>query len=89
MYAGCIRDVVAEQDGYLYSPSDPDGLIEALRRAVAERHLVAEKGERARQRVLEWSWQAVAGRTLAVYEETLGRSASSVERRTPKHERTA
>lgn len=66
---GCMRDILSEDDAYLYSPTDPSGLLEALRRAVADRDCALERGARGRSRALEWTWQVVGCRTAAVYRE--------------------
>jgi glycosyltransferase involved in cell wall biosynthesis len=69
--AGCITDVVCADDGYLYLPSDPDGLLAALQRAIADRQNAGRKGARSRERALTWTWEVVGQQTAAVYRETL------------------
>jgi glycosyltransferase involved in cell wall biosynthesis len=64
---GCIPDTLDESCGFLYDPEDPEGLIEALRRALTQRERLVEMGRAARERAARVSWDEVAERTLALY----------------------
>jgi glycosyltransferase involved in cell wall biosynthesis len=58
--------------GILVSPKDPAGIADALVRLASDPALVAELGERARERVrTEFDWRALAGRYVDLYARVL------------------
>jgi len=66
---GTIRDVVGPHGGFLYDPSDPEGLEAALSRGLdADRSELREIGERNLERARGWSWESVARQTQQLYE---------------------
>ena len=56
-------------DGLLVAPSDAPALRQALENIVADRHLHQSLAERGSRRAGSFSWQQVARKTLAVYEQ--------------------
>ena len=69
---GCIRDIASPDDAYLYSPDDPDGLRNAMLRAIADRNNTEGKGRRGLERVLAWSWEHSARCTAEIYRGLAG-----------------
>ena len=59
------------ETGLVVPPKDPEGLAEALRRLGADAALRVRLGEQGRERVKEFSVDAVARGTLAVYRQVL------------------
>ncbi len=81
---GIVEVVVDGETGFLVEtgtcdeatlePIDPDGfarrLAEAINRLIVDAELRQRMGERGRERVIQhYSWQAIARRTLTLYEE--------------------
>lgn len=69
---GGLPDLLADGSGLLVPPEDPPKLAQALVEVLSDRELasrLAEAGSRTATR--EGSWDAVAARTLAAYEEHL------------------
>jgi glycosyltransferase involved in cell wall biosynthesis len=55
--------------GFVVPPNDPDALRERINHLVRNPEIVAQMGQRGRERVLErFTWDAVARRCLAAYE---------------------
>lgn len=68
---GCVAEALDEEGGVLYDPTDPAGLEDALRRALASD--LEAMGEHNRARLPEFAWDRVAADTLAAYEEAVAR----------------
>jgi len=67
---GGFPEVAATGAGRLVSPEDPDGLATALAELVADPAARERLAEAARKAAIgPYSWDAVADRTLALYEE--------------------
>lgn len=64
---GCVSESLDEKGGLLYDASDPQGLLEALVRAM-ETDLAA-MGRHNRSRLPEFDWDKVADATLRAYQE--------------------
>ena len=65
---GSIGEMLGERGGFLYDPSDPNGLAEALRQAGEADDLDVRGSENAaRARSDDNSWQLVAQRALVAY----------------------
>ena len=75
--AGALSEIVEDGvTGILVPPADSKALSEALRLLLADPDLCRRMGEAGRQRVIEnFTWRQTALRTVAVYEEVLGRPA--------------
>ncbi len=70
---GGLPEIVDETVGTLFPPEDPSALAEAVVRLAREGNL-REKGQRARERVIErWSNDRLVDRHLQVYERLLAR----------------
>ena len=65
---GCVPEWVVDGCGFVYDPADPNGLRQAML-AAQDANLTA-MGRAAYDRVLTYSWDVVAKRTLAAYLET-------------------
>jgi glycosyltransferase involved in cell wall biosynthesis len=69
---GCIPDVLDDRGAFLYDPSVPDGLRNAMQKAVHSRALLKQMGEWNRTRAAEWNWGRIAERTADIYDEVTG-----------------
>jgi glycosyltransferase involved in cell wall biosynthesis len=70
--AGGIPDKVTHETGRLVEPGDVDGLAAALRELSRDSGLREALGLRGRERALaDFSWPALARRTIALYEDLL------------------
>lgn len=59
-----------DDNGLLVEPRRPDQLAQAIQTLAADPSLCARMGARSRQRAVEeFSWQAIAGRTLHAYQQ--------------------
>lgn len=70
---GSIQEMVRPGvNGILVAPKDVGGLAEAIHQLLANRNEAVRMGERAHQLALtEFSWEAIAKKTTAVYESLL------------------
>jgi glycosyltransferase involved in cell wall biosynthesis len=68
---GCITEVLDERGAILYDADRPDGLREALSRAVVNRDRLKEMGAHNLARAAAWSRDRVAGQTAGVYRDAL------------------
>ena len=67
--------------GYLVPPRDPQALADAIVRLLRDRELRHELGANGKRKIdTEWSPDAVARQTLAVYERALSDAAASTRR---------
>ena len=75
--AGALPEVVAHgETGWLVPPGDAVALAEAIRRLMSDADLRARMGAAGRQRMVErFTWRETARKTVALYEEVLGRQA--------------
>jgi glycosyltransferase involved in cell wall biosynthesis len=72
-----FREVLAEGENALFvPPSDPDALAGALLRLSADTGLQARMGEKNREEIERYTWQARARRISAALEDGLTRSGS-------------
>jgi glycosyltransferase involved in cell wall biosynthesis len=70
---GGIPEVVVDgETGLLVEPGDVTALAQALGRLLADPALAARMGQAGRRRVeAHFSWDRIADRTLAVYQEAI------------------
>lgn len=68
---GCIAEALDERGAILYDSSDANGLSEALR--VAHSADLAAMGAHNRSRLVDFDWERIARRTMAVYALATGR----------------
>ena len=64
---GCIPGVLEKRSNFLYDPGQPDGLAEALGRALSSRHELARMGEANLDAARKLDWPTIAARTAAAY----------------------
>jgi glycosyltransferase involved in cell wall biosynthesis len=81
---GCIPETVGECDRLLYDPAAPDGLRDALDRALTMDLDAA--GNRARRRATQLDWEAIGQATAAVYQQSAGQSRPVAQTPTPFQE---
>lgn len=66
---GFLGEVLDRSGAFLYSPSDKDGLLSAMKCAVQHRTQLQRMGQYNRQVVEKWNWEQVATITLKVYQQ--------------------
>lgn len=64
---GCLIDVFAPEGVFHYEASDQEGLVDAIRRCVASRDSLEERGRANLNRAAAWTWESSARQTLEVY----------------------
>jgi len=64
---GCLPELIGSSGGYLYDPTEPEGLSTALREAIDNRDRLQAMGRRNREATEEFDWSRVAERTRDVY----------------------
>ena len=64
---GCVAALLDGDGGFLYEATDPEGLANALRRAIASRDELAAMGRHNARQIAPWDWQRVATMTRDVY----------------------
>ncbi|WP_122090648.1 glycosyltransferase family 4 protein [Halalkalicoccus subterraneus] len=70
---GCIPALVGEQGAFLYSPTDSDGLRDAMTAAYEAREGLDAMEEHSYERAAEFPWGPIGERTAALYRQvTLG-----------------
>ena len=70
---GIVDVVIHNKTGLLTSPSDPEGLVEAINTILSEPEMGERMGRAGRQRVVEmFTWKRVANETLSLYKELAG-----------------
>ncbi len=68
---GCMSDTLDESGGFLYDPSDPNGLHDAMREAIRRKDELAEMGQHNIQVAEQWRWDDIARMTLDVYTQSV------------------
>jgi beta-1,4-mannosyltransferase len=68
---GCIPDVLDNEGGLLYNPSDDNGLLEAMRHAL-DADLI-KMGKHNLELAKQLQWDDIAKRTYKIYQECLTR----------------
>lgn len=68
---GVADRLKTEQDAILVRPADPDAIVSALDRLVADRPLLERLRSQAHRAAQSYGWSVVAGEQLDIYEEHL------------------
>lgn len=68
---GCIPDVLDDSGAFLYNPAEPNGLQNALTKAIRSNSRLGEMGAFNFSRASEWGWDRIAKETAQVYSEVL------------------
>jgi glycosyltransferase involved in cell wall biosynthesis len=66
---GCIPEVIDKNGGFLYSPKDKSGLINALNQAL-KADLIS-MGQYNYSKVISFGWKEIAGKTYEVYKRCM------------------
>jgi glycosyltransferase involved in cell wall biosynthesis len=69
---GCIPETIGSDGGFLYHPSRPSALADALAEAMQKSAQLPALGERNRRVAGKSDWATIARMTLEVYRTTLG-----------------
>jgi glycosyltransferase involved in cell wall biosynthesis len=77
-----IVEMLGEDAGVLYEPSDRNGLVAAIARAIACRKDLARMGENGSRRVRGYTWDDVAMRTAGLYHDLVGRQGAAARSNT-------
>lgn len=82
------RDVVEhEVDGLLVPPGDTRALADALRFLIEDPQRRETMGLRGRKKARRFDWSGIAGSTVAIYEDILGRSTPKADNERIRSER--
>ncbi|PSN20056.1 glycosyl transferase group 1 [filamentous cyanobacterium CCP5] len=68
---GCIQETLNDDIAFLYDPNNDDGLLQAMSRALDQRHDCEAMGQANLAIAKEYSWDKVAEMTLDVYQHCL------------------
>jgi len=68
---GCLQDVLDNIGSFLYDPTEKDGLLNALRKAMNSRGKVREMGHHNLKLAKQLSWRDIALTTYKVYKRCL------------------
>ena len=72
-HLGCMSDVLGDSGGFLYDPGKEDGLLNAMRNALASRAKLREMGNYNLRLAKKLDWRDIAESTYRVYQRCLGR----------------
>lgn len=72
---GCMPDVLSSEGGFLYNPSESDGLLNAIEQALSAD--LEKMGKYNFQLIKKLRWKEVAKKTYAVYLDCLGEGRNS------------
>jgi len=77
--AGGVPDAVQDGvTGFLYEPSEPDGLVKAVARALSSKTDLERVRANARQEVEPYSWESATDRLRGLYAETIENYAPKI-----------
>ncbi len=74
---GCLSEVLGDEGAILFDPDTNDGLLSALKRALAQRLELDRMGAHNKKVAELWSWEKMAGQTNVVYMDMLGRKSDA------------
>jgi len=74
--ASCFPEIAGDAARF-FDPHDPASLREALSDVIGDPALASELRDKGRARVREFTWEATARQTLAVYREACGKTSSA------------
>ena len=70
---GCIPEILDSSGSFLYEPNEQDGLLNAMKRAMASRTVLLEMGKYNLASSQKLDWRDIAASTYKVYKRCLGR----------------
>lgn len=73
---GALEDTLDESGGFLYDPTDPNGLRNAMQNSVAASPKLADMGSSNMKLAMEWDWSRIARLTADVYKNGAGTDIS-------------
>lgn len=72
-HLGCIPEILNSGGGILYNPNDKNGLLKAMKSAMASKAKFIEMGEHNYQLAIKMDWKDIAASTGKVYVECRGK----------------
>ncbi len=76
--------ITSGKEGFLVPPRDPSALARAIIKILKERDLARQLGENGRRRALEFSWESIAQKIEAFYQELITRYPIPIYHQTQK-----
>ena len=70
---GCIPEILDSSGSFLYEPNEQDGLLNAMKRAMASRTVLLEMGKYNLASSQKLDWRDIAASTYKVYKRCLNR----------------
>ena len=62
-----FSDTVGDSGGFLYDPTQEDGILQAMHSALKNKDQLIEMGQRNYQQAKEWDWNTIAEKTFQIY----------------------
>ena len=72
-YLGCIPELLNNEGGILYDPNDKNGLLKAMKLALASKNKIVQMGEANFELAKKMDWKDVATSTGKVYSKCRGK----------------
>jgi len=70
---GCINEILDNRGGFLYNPSDNEGLLDSMRQLLTKITEIREMGEHNYKLAEGFTWKMIAGMTCEVYRKFINR----------------
>jgi glycosyltransferase involved in cell wall biosynthesis len=62
-----FNDIISASGGFLYDPSQEDGLLQAMKAALKNKNQLADMGQYNFNQAKQWNWDAIAEKTFQIY----------------------
>ena len=72
-HLGCMPEILAKEGGILYDPNDKNGLLEAMKLALASKSQIKQMGESNFELAKSMDWKDIAASTGKVYFKCLNK----------------